>query len=129
MKFENDWKKFEKFSLPTNSETLHFESLKKIFDSFKMIYILNNGINSNKNKFGKEFYFQYNQDVKENIFPKINSHLIEIIEMDDFNVEEKLFLNRIAFYSFKKKLDKANFIEFFQYCLILQVKIKIFYLI
>ncbi|KRX06795.1 Ankyrin repeat-containing domain [Pseudocohnilembus persalinus] len=37
----------------------------------------------------------------------------------DFNIEEKLFLNRIAFYTFKKK-QNAQYSDFYQTCMTLQ---------
>ena len=68
------------------------------------------------------------KDEKKKI-AKISNPELEIIVVDkDFNVEEKLFLNRIAYVYFKKtEIKKINFDGYYKYCRILQVFKIIFF--
>ncbi len=56
------------------------------------------------------------QKIGENKWIRENSPAFDmIVGMEEFNIEEKLFLNRIAFLTFKRRLD-ADFSHFLKYC-------------
>ena len=47
--------------------------------------------------------------------------MIEILEDEDFNVEDKLFMNRLAFMGFRKLGYQFTVQDFLKYCKKLQV--------
>ena len=65
----------------------------------------------------------------KNEFKNINGHylrirnefLSKILEMEDFNIEDKLFLNKVAFLGFRKYGHQFSFEEFHRFCKRLQV--------
>lgn len=68
------------------------------------------------------------KEIKGNFMRIRNGNLIEIIENEDFNIEDKLFLNRLAFLGFRKFGQQFKFKDFHKFCKKLQVKsIKFLY--
>lgn len=62
------------------------------------------------------------KEIKGNFLRIRNENLIEIIENEDFNIEDKLFLNRLAFLGFRKFGQLYKFKDFHKFCKKLQVK-------
>lgn len=61
------------------------------------------------------------KDINGSFLKIKNEALCEILEADDFNIEDKLFLNRIAFMGFRKYGQQFKFKDFHKYCKKLQV--------
>jgi len=149
-KILNDWKKFECFSLPIYEKSSFFPNLIKIFGYFYKVYIEHNGLFPNKNLVNidlaiSEFKFdefsdknpvnsplatktpekQGNIELFKDINGKYlkirNEALCDILELEEFNIEDKLFLNKIAFLGFRKLGQQYKFKDFHKYCRKLQV--------
>ena len=141
---QKKWKKFEYFCLPTYEKSTYYPSLIKIFNSLCQLYCQNNLLRGRNNADYLEisdFQFEQLQNQKKDIkasssknkqsneFEKIagnflkikNIDMIEILENEEFNVEDKLFLNRLAFMGFRKLGYQASIQDFLKYCKKLQV--------
>ena len=140
---QKKWKKFEYFCLPTYEKNTYYPSLIKIFNTFCHLYGQNNLLKGKKYSDYLEisdFQFEQLQNQKKDIrasknkqaneFEKIagnflkikNIDMIEILENEEFNVEDKLFLNRLAFMGFRKLGYQASIQDFLKYCKKLQVR-------
>ena len=138
------WKKFEYFCLPTFEKNSYYPSLIKIFNTFSRLYVNSNcfmgGTSANQDLGVSDFQFEQLNNQKQEIkasskekqsnefkgiegnFLKIkNVHMIEILEDEDFNVEDKLFMNRLAFMGFRKLGYQFTVQDFLKYCKKLQV--------
>ena len=71
---------------------------------------------SSKEKQSNEF-----KGIEGNFLKIKNVHMIEILEDEDFNVEDKLFMNRLAFMGFRKLGYQFTVQDFLKYCKKLQV--------
>ncbi|EGR27499.1 transmembrane protein 16k, putative [Ichthyophthirius multifiliis] len=116
------WKKFEQFCLPTFEKSSFHSQLSDIFNLFQNEYIKNNGIEDPNQQININsiFKIQQKQGYKSEFFKQQNEEVQKIIEMEEFNVEDKLFLNRIAFLTFKR-YEYANYQNFLSFCKHLQV--------
>lgn len=74
-------------------------------------YIDNNGITATSTdiELKKFFRLKENGDVKGKFILEESKSLSRILNIPEFNVEDKLFLNRIAFLIFKRKGFAATF--------------------
>ena len=70
----------------------------------------------NVNKINYETFFN---SLKNQI---LETNIQKILENTEYNIEEKMFLNRIAFYTFKKYGLKSKFKNFGKYINVLQVR-------
>jgi len=64
------------------------------------------------------------KDIDGNFLKIKNIHLIEILETEDFNIEDKLFLNQFKFQDFLKYCKKLQVLMFFFFYKILKILMK-----
>ncbi|KAL4481466.1 hypothetical protein ABPG74_007555 [Tetrahymena malaccensis] len=119
---DENWRKLEYFVLPTYEKSPQFSQLKEIFELFKSEYIDNNGIDGTNEQidFTKVFKLKEKPDSKGKFMLQESRAFRTILNMTEFNIEEKLFLNRIAFLVFKRYRQKVTFKNFYSLCKILQ---------
>lgn len=71
--------------------------------------------------------FRYNKSTDLDLGYTIieSQNIAKILNINELNVEDKLFLNRIAFLTFKKFKNKAKFENFYKICKIFEVNILV----
>lgn len=138
--------------MPIYEKSSFFPSLIRIFGLFYKVYIESNGISSGRYLINPGEDILYDENEKSPIIPKNdekksskssllalefkdikgkfvkvrNEHMCEIMENEDFNVEDKLFLNRLAFLGFRKFGPQLKFKDFHKYTKKLQVLLLLF---
>ncbi|EGR31635.1 transmembrane protein, putative [Ichthyophthirius multifiliis] len=121
----NEWKKMEDFSIPTFEKSLYFKNLTQIYYLFYEEYIKNNGINIQSQQINlKKILNIQNSDENPIIMTfEMNRSFYNTIHYSQLDLEDKIFLNRIAFLSFKRFGNNCSFNDFLTLCKFMQVNI------
>jgi hypothetical protein len=72
-----------------------------IFEILKKIYIIDKQIISNENIFNLNAFLKYNEDKKVPEY-KMSENEKLFFDFNQFNNEDKLFINRLAFLCFRR---------------------------
>ena len=83
--------------------------------------LLQNSDQKSPEKPGKLANIELFKDINGKFLKIRNESLCEILELEEFNIEDKLFLNKIAFLGFRKFGQQYKFKDFHKYCRKLQV--------
>ena len=142
-----NWRKLETFNFPINKNSASFYTLKLAYNVLVKLYISENGItkenqiedlerplkfnlSSNHPAVGSSLSAAKQTNVLENEKDKeLNGNLDltyengvnQIMNIDAFNTEEKILINRVTFLTFKRKGAKASFEEVLKKLKILEV--------
>ncbi|RZJ99339.1 MAG: hypothetical protein EOO43_26765 [Flavobacterium sp.] len=139
------WRKFESFNFPITKSASHFQTVKVAFNMLYTLYITNNGINKDNEVESIQKALKFtgkredgspekkpliardnNKELEGELDLSYEQTLEQFIGLGTFNVEEKFFMNRVAFLNFKRRGAKATFDEFVKKLKILEVK-NLFY--
>ncbi|CAD8128142.1 unnamed protein product [Paramecium sonneborni] len=101
------WQKLQNFCFPTVISAPAFTSLHTIFNLFKQEYLDN--LNLDKIELNNFYRFRREQ---EKFITYESENINKILEMEELNLEEKIWLNRIAFLCFKKNFEKQQFFDY-----------------
>ena len=132
------WNKVETFNFPTYKNSDAYQNLVNVFDLLYRIYIDENGISADntvtdvglamKLRLASEFPAGTPVQLKYRFEPEARDldylwrdQLCKFYNLNFFNTEEKLLINRIAFFIFKRRGAKTIFQDFYRYIKIIQV--------
>ena len=120
------WKKFEYFSFPTQEVGEMYIKLQEMYENFYGEYLKSNGLEGKPIKDKRDLdlaaILKIHEDTaNRTVRKKDNDDRYEKIMSDtDFNIEDKIFLNRMMYLCLKK--NEPSFTSFFKRCKILQVE-------
>ena len=119
---KNRWRKFQYFGFPTHDQNQNYKYLEKIFQLFYSEYIEDQGLKDCNNTLSMSKIFKYTKDPKTDSYITYESkQLTKLQNLHEFNTEDKIWLNRIAYRLFRKQKAKVKYEDFFKYCVNLQV--------
>jgi len=133
------WRKFEYFNFPITKSANHFQTMKVAFNMLYTLYITNNGITKDNEVESLEKALKFTKkgeaspekrplitrdnnakELEGDLDLSYEQTLEQFIGLGMFNVEEKFFMNRVAFLNFKRRGAKATFDEFIKKLKILE---------
>ncbi|CAD8209485.1 unnamed protein product [Paramecium octaurelia] len=100
------WQKLQNFCFPITTSSLAYNSLPTIFNYLKREYLDN--LNLERIELNNFYRFKREQ---EKFIMYESENINKILEMEELNLEEKLWLNRIGFLCFKKNAKFEHFYE------------------
>lgn len=138
----NNWRKFETFNFPISKASNFFFTLKIAYQFLYKLYITDNAI-TNENQLSSiqkalKFNAKSSSDNKALLKNPEEKELEgeldftqdktadKFLELDQYNTEEKFFLNRVAFLNFKKRGAQSTFDDFLKKVKVLEVIIMVF---
>jgi hypothetical protein len=137
------WRKFESFAFPTSKYSDFYDSIQKVFTILYRVYIDENKVTEdntlqteeeppelNKLKLGKLTRQITLRQPKQEAVPinNIGSNALAIksfVELENYNLEEKFIMNRIAFANCKKRGAKFQYSDFYRQLKIVQVSLTV----
>ena len=115
------WRKFEIFSFPTHPNSEFYPSMEIAFKMLCAIYFKESGYSQEIPSYGK--HPNPNTQPTQSTDALINNFL----GFKNFNIEEKLILNRLMHYDAKKRGSKLSSSDFLRQLKIFQVGVSIFH--
>ena len=133
------WNKVETFNFPMNKNSDAYQNLLRVYDSLYRFYVDENGISTEntvtdvglamKLRLASEFPVGTSIRESNKAEPEARDldylwqeQLCRFCNLTHFNTEEKLLMNRIAFFIFKRRGAKTTFTDFYRYIKIIQVR-------
>lgn len=115
--------------LPTYKKSSLYPLLREIYNFMHSEYIDNNGITETSTDIDLKKFFRLKEkpdekkgaDGQTKFVLEETAALQRILSINELNIEDKLFLNRIAFLAFKRKGAKTTFDYYYSLCKTLQV--------
>jgi len=132
------WRKFETFAFPTSKYSDYHDTIQKAFTILYKIYVEENKVTEDNTLAAEEESALELNKVKltrtvrqMTIKPKeapatsgIGSNQLAInqfLELENYNIEEKMLMNRVAFLNCKKRGAKFQYADFYRHLKMIQV--------
>ena len=104
------WEKFQAFCFPVYEESAFYSHFKRFYEQLYNIYVTDLGILEEKRSFDEKRFFDISR----------YEILAKVISEQDFNTEEKIYINRILYHCLITKGTKTTFEDVLKFAKVLQ---------